>query len=499
MQVTRELDSQTEVTLNISMDSEDEEPYLNRSFRRLASRVRIPGFRPGKAPRSIVESHLGRTTLVQEALEFMIPESLDQVLREHEIRAFAEPQLEVLDIEPVSYKAVVPLEPDVDLGDLSSIRASAPPVEIGEEDVNRVLENLQYETAPWEPAERPVAFGDLVTINVQGTVAGEDAINDEGVDYIPQMDNNLPVPGFSVYLEGMTEGQEKDFTLSVPDDNYQENFAGKDCRFHVEVVSVKEKQLPELDDEFAKGVLEGFESLEALSDHIRARLTSDGEATAQRELERTVLEDVKNLATIQASELIYQREMESIREDHERSLRNQRLDMDTYLRFVGQTAQEFEDQLRPQAEDRLASFLVMRKLAEQESIEVESDEIDAEIDRLTENSAEESVANLRRVLGSEESRESLRSSLLNRKVLAHLVEMVLSNGEVAEVSDGDSGVADTVAEESEQPSEESDGDSGASATVAEESEQPSDEGAATEPESASEEETESGDGEQSND
>ena len=119
MQVTRELDSQTEVTLNISMDSEDEEPYLNRSFRRLASRVRIPGFRPGKAPRSVVESHLGRTTLVQEALEFMIPESLDQVLREHEIRAFAEPQLEVLDIEPVSYKAVVPLEPDVDLGDLS--------------------------------------------------------------------------------------------------------------------------------------------------------------------------------------------------------------------------------------------------------------------------------------------------------------------------------------------------------------------------------------------
>jgi trigger factor len=216
-------------------------------------------------------------------------------------------------------------------------------------------------------------------------------------------------------------------------------------------------------------------------------------------LERTVLEDVKNLTTIQASELIYQREMESIREDHERSLRNQRLDMDTYLRFVGQTAQEFEEQLRPQAEDRLATFLVMRKLAEQESIEVESDEIEAEIDRLTENSAEESVANLRRVLGSEESRESLRSSLLNRKVLAHLVEMALSNDEVAEDSDGDSGLADTVAEESEQPSEENDGDSGAPATVAEESEQPTDEGAATEPESASEEETESGDGEQSND
>ena len=213
MQVTRESDSSTEVTLNVSMDAEDEEPFLNRSYRRLASRVRIPGFRPGKAPRSIVESHLGRETLLQEALEFMIPESLDQVLREHEIRAFAEPQLEVLDLEPVSFKAVVPLEPEVDLGEFRSIRLTPAPVEIGEEDINKVLESLQFESAPWEPAERPVAFGDMVTINVKGTIAGEDAIDDEGVDYVPQLDNNLPLPGFSVYLEGMSEGQEKSSLL----------------------------------------------------------------------------------------------------------------------------------------------------------------------------------------------------------------------------------------------------------------------------------------------
>ena len=450
MEVTRELDSSTEVTLSISMDAEDEEPFLNRSYRRLAGRVRIPGFRPGKAPRSVVESHLGRATLVQEALEFMIPESLDQVLREHEIRAFAEPELEVIDLEPVSFKAVVPLEPEVDLGEFRSINASAPPVEIGDEDVTRVLENLQYESAPWEPVERPVAFGDLVTLNVKGTIAGEDAIDDEAVDYVPQLENDLPVPGFSVYLEGMTEGQEKDFTLSVPEDHYQENYAGKECHFHVEIIAVKEKQLPELDDEFAKGVRDGFESLEVLSDHIRERLTEDGEATAQRELERSVLDEVKKLATIHASELIYQREMESIREDHERTLRNQRLDMDTYLRFIGQTAEEFEEQLRPQAEDRLSTFLVMRKLAEEESIEVESADIDAEIDRLTENSAEESADNLRRVLNSEDSRESLRSSLLNRKVLARLVEIALENGP-AEDSDANEPQAEVeVAEESEE-------------------------------------------------
>ena len=455
MQVTRESDSSTEVTLNISMDSEDEEPFINRSYRRLSGRVRIPGFRPGKAPRSVVESHVGRATLLQEALEFMIPESLDQVLREHEIRAFAEPQLEVLDLEPVSFKAVVPLEPEVDLGEFRSIRISAPPVEVRDEDVNRVLQGLQYDSAPWEPAERPVIFGDLVTLNVKGTIAGEDAIDDDGVDYIPQLDNEFPLPGFAVYIEGMTEGQEKDFTLPVPEGYPQESYAGKDCYFHVEVVAVKEKRLPDLDDEFAKGVREGYESMDALSGHIWQRLTEEGQATAQRELERNVLEEVKKLATIQASEIIYQRELESIREDHERSLRNQRLDMDTYLRFIGQTAQEWEDQLRPQAEDRLTSFLVMRKLAEQEEIEVGPEEIEAEIDRLTENSAEETADNLRRVLNSEDSRESLRTSLLNRKVLARLVEIVLANGDPEiETTEPDSEDAPT-AETEESPVEDS--------------------------------------------
>jgi trigger factor len=215
----------------------------------------------------------------------------------------------------------------------------------------------------------------------------------------------------------------------------------------VEVVAVKEKQLPELDDEFAKGVLEGFESMEALSEHIRQRLTEEGEATAQREMERNILDEVKKLANIQASELIYQREMESIREDHERRLRNQRLDMDTYLSFIGQTEEEWSEQLRPQAEERLATFLVMRKLAEQEAIEVNPEDIDAEIDRLTENSAEASVESLRRVLNSEDSRESIRSSLLNRKVLAYLVEIARTNGESeADGSDGDDGEPDAAPE-----------------------------------------------------
>ena len=472
MQVTRESDSATEVTLNISMDSEDEEPFLNRSYRRLAGRVRIPGFRPGKAPRSVVESHLGRATLLQEALEFMIPESLDQVLRDHEIRAFAEPRLEVLDLEPVSFKAVVPLEPEVDLGEFRSIRVSAPPVEISDDDVSQVLENLRYESSPWEPAERPVAFGDLVTLNVLGSVGSDEIINEEATDFIPQLDNNLPVPGFSVYLEGMTEGQEKDFTLPVPEEDYQEDLAGKECRFHIEVLSVKEKRLPELDDEFAKGVRDGYETMEALTEHVRQQLSENAEATAQRELERNVLEEIKKVASIQASEIIYEREVESIREDQERRLSNNRINLETYLRFTGQTIEEWEEQFRPQAEDRLATFLIMRKLAEEEELEIADDEIDAEIDRLMENSAEETADSLRRMLNSDDSRESLRSSLLNRKVMDRLVEIAKGDEEEEEGSGdeaaseetsgeaGEQGVDVTGESDSEEPTDEAASDSG---------------------------------------
>ena len=424
MNVTRESDNPTEVTLNVYMESADEEPFLNRSYRRLAGRVRIPGFRPGKAPRSVVERHLGRAALVQEALEFMLPESLDQVLREQEIRAFLDPQLEVLNLEPVSFKATIALEPQIELGEFRSIRLTSPPVEIGPADINRVLERLQYESAPWEPADRPAAFGDLLTLSIHGAIDGQDVINHESVDYIPNMDNPHPLPGFSVYLEGMTEGQDKEFTLPVPPESAPGGAPDKECRFRVAIIAVKEKRLPELDDEFAKGVQDGFENIDALTEHIRHRLTQEAETAALRELERNSLEEVKKLATVHASELIYQREMEAIREEHERTLRSQRLDMETYLQLTGQTEQEWQTQLRPQAQDRLTTYLIIRKLAEQENIQVEPQEIEAEIQRLMQNSDQDSAANMRLILNSPDSRESIRSNLLGIKVMARLVEIV---------------------------------------------------------------------------
>ncbi len=430
MNVTKDSVTTTEVTLTISMDSDDEEPFLNRSYRRVASRVRIPGFRPGKAPRAVVENHMGREALVHEALEFMIPESLDQVLKDEDIQAFMEPQLEVIDMAPVSFKAVVPLEPVVELGEFQAIRLERETVEVTGEQVDHVLEDLRFESAPWEPVERPLAFGDLVTMNVKGSIEGEEVIDDNGIDYIPAMDNNMPFPGFSVYLEGMAEEQNKEFTLSVPDDYPQENYAGKECRFNVEVLAIKEKNLPELDDEFAKGVRDGYESLEALTDFVRQRLIDEAEVNETRRLEASSLEELKKLAKIEASKLVYQRELDLMYEERERSLRNQQIDMELYLSYSGQTEDELREQMKPQAEERLNTMLVLRKLADLENIEISDEDVEGEITNLISSTGGESETAMRQALNTENAKESVRSSLMNRKIMARLVE-ITQGGESA--------------------------------------------------------------------
>ena len=454
MNVTKDSVTTTEVTLTISMDADDEEPFLNRSFRRVASRVRIPGFRPGKAPRSVIENHLGREALVHEALDFMIPESLDQVLKDEDIQAFMEPKLEVLDMAPVSFKAVVPLEPVVELGDFQSIRLEKEPIEITDEQVDHVLEDLRFEAAPWEPVERPLAFGDLVSMNVKGTIEGEDVIDDNGIDFIPQVDNDLPFPGFSVYLEGMTEGQSKEFILPVPDDYPQETYAGKECRFNVEVLSLKEKILADLDDEFAKGVREGFESLEALTDHVRQRLNDEGEVAETRRLEASSLEQIKKLAKIEASELVYQRELDLMYEERERSMQNQRMDMELYLSYLGQTEEELREQMKPQAEERLNTMLILRKLADVENIEIDDEDVEAEIDNLISSTGGESETAMKQALSTENAKESIRSSLMNRKIMARLVGISQGEESASPVAEAETTEAEATEETTEEVTEE---------------------------------------------
>ncbi len=436
MNVTKDSSNPAELVLNVELAPEDEEPFLNRSCRRLAARVQIPGFRPGKAPRSIIETHLGRATLVQEAIEFMVPETLDQVLKQEDMQAFAEPDLEILEMEPVSFKAVVPLEPIVELGDLSSLKLERQSTDVTDENVTEIIERFRYEAAPWEPVERPVRFGDLVTLDVKGVIDGEEAIDDDGIDYIPELDNPLPMPGFSVYLEGMTEGQQKEFTLTFPEDYAETEYAGKECLMSVLVHSIKEKVLPELDDEFAKSVRDGYENLDALRDYVRRQLTEAAESASQRKAEQDGLEELTKVSTVQASGLLYERELDAMCRERERSLRGHQLDMDTYLSIMGQSEEQWREELKPLAERRLNVTLLLRKLAREQGIDVDTDEVETEIDSMV-TELSQSQESLRQAFSSDAAKDSVRSSLFRQKVLQRLLEIIEGHGPEAAAPPGE--------------------------------------------------------------
>ncbi len=434
MKITRESSSAVEVILSIEMDAEDEEPFINRSYRRTVSRLNIPGFRKGKAPRSIVESYVGRAALVQEALDFMVPEVLNQVLQSEEIQAFVEPRIEVTELEPVSFTATVPLEPMVDLGSFYEARLEKEPDEVTDEEVERVLEQLRAGAAPWEPVARPAQFGDLLNLNMAAALDGEELAREEGADYRLQEENVLPFPGFAPYLVGMQEGEQKSFTVIVPEDYPRPEFAGKGVDFQVEVLSIKGKTLPELDDEFAKSVSDGYPDLDTLRAAIYTDLVAAAERYADRDLEERSIASLLECATIEASPLLLQREVESMEEEREQLLRNRQLDMDSYLAYVGKTSQELQDEMLPAARQRLNRSLALRKLAQQEEIDVTPDEIAEEIDRMIADGSAEDTEPVRSFWSSQRGQENIRSSLFSRKLTQRFLEIVqgLERGALAE-------------------------------------------------------------------
>ena len=450
MKITREDTAPREVVLTIELESADLEPYLDRSYKRLVNKLQIPGFRRGKAPKFIVENHVGREALVRESLDYIVQESIDKAKKEEDLETFGEADVDVVEIDPLSLKATLPLEPVVDLGDFRILRLDPEPFEVTEEQIDRVLEQTRYDGAPWQPAERPVRFGDMLTLDVDGFIEGKRVADDKGVEFIPSGDSPLPFPGFSVYLEGMGKGESKEFTLKVPKDYADSSMADKECRFAVKVLEIKEKLLPELDDEFAKGVGDGYEGLEALRASILSNLTEHAERAAERAFQERSLEEVMKGASVEVSELTTTREIDHLLEERLQAMERRRVDVDTYLQSVGKSRDELRDEMRPEAQERLNRLLVLRSLAREEGIEVSPEEIDAELASLTSGSSQ-SAESLRQALSSESGRSSLGNSILTRKVLESLARIVRgetveadsATGEEREATVSDAGVEES--------------------------------------------------------
>lgn len=414
MQITQEQIVDRQAVLRIELEDSDLDPYLERGYRRLVQKANIPGFRKGKAPRQIVEQYFGKEGLLQEVLEYTVSDVTSKAIESQKLDASGLPKVELVDLKPVVVKATVPLTPDVDLGAYQAIRVSLKPIEVTEENVNERIERVRGGQATWEPVERPAQMGDLVTGHVEGIVGGQKWIDQADAVFVLDKEGDRPIPGFSEAVAGAEKGKPKEFTLSLPQGYADTKLAGKEGKFTVTAGEVKQRNLPALDDEFAKGVGEGYESLAALREAVRKELTAEAEAARDAEYREEVLKALVTGATVALPPLLVEHEAEHVLEDRQRALARLNVRLDDYLRYSKTTVEKLQEESKQSAQERLVRAFAVRKFADLEHVAVSDEEVETRLNALKEQAESRQVgtprANKPRRAPSTSSEPALRSS-----------------------------------------------------------------------------------------
>ena len=422
MKVTTNELGNRQVELTIEVESERVEQALRAAARRYARQIKVPGFRPGRAPYPLIARRVGEQRLLQEALEELAPKVYQEAIETTGLSPYKLEPLELVTEDPLTLRAVVQLTPTVELGDYHHIRVEPVETAVSEEEVEAVLREIQEEHATLTPVERPAQAEDVLTADVHIEVEGTTLYERKGVTFVLSPDGFTGVPpGFVSAIEGMEVGEERTFTLTYPADFEDPELAGKEATITVRLHQVRERELPPLDDELARKAGD-FESLEQLRTRTREMLQSRAEVRAREQLTEAVLEQVTALAKVAYPPAAVEEEVDRIIQDLERHLADRGQTLQSYLEAQGKSLEELRAEQRPTAEERVKRALVLREVIEREGIEVSAEEIDAEIDAMAAvygANADEA----RRQLSTEASRRSIRSRLLTRKAIDRLIEI----------------------------------------------------------------------------
>jgi trigger factor len=412
--------------MKVEVEAAEIEASLEHAYHHVVKKVAIPGFRKGKTPRAVLEQYVGKEALLEEALEELVPELCIKIIDEQKLEVIAQPQVEMLQDDPVVFKATFSLRPDVELGDYRSIRIERPPVEVGDKEVDEFMEKLRERHGDWAPASRSANFEDLVIIDVTQGEKGGEAKSHEGQQVLLVKDSILPLPGFSEHLVGMAVGEEKEFTLSFAEDYKIKELAGKEFVFKVKLNEVKEKHLPELDDEFAKSLGEGMDTIDALRKYAADGLKRAAEDAATKEYERKVLEAVvSSAAKVEYPPVLVEQEISSVMRDRDMALR-ERGGLRNYLKTVKKTEEQLIEEIRPRAVEQVRHELVVGKVAEAEKITVDQTEIDAGIEGMMKGAGEEN-GKLQELFGTPQARQVLENRMIAQKAVQRLVDIAMGN------------------------------------------------------------------------
>ena len=389
MKITQDEVVERQTTLHIELDDEDIDPYLQRAYSRVVQRVNIPGFRKGKAPRSIIEQYYGRESLLNEILDSMLPELTGKAITEEEIEAVGMPSIDLEGLDPFKFSAVVPMKPDIDLGEYKDIRVERESPSLPDDAIDERIEQLRLSVASWEPVDRSVQTGDMVSTQIKGILDDVVVLDENDAVYLVNEDIGRPFPGFSDKLVGLESDSDASFDLDIPEDFPDENLAGKNISFEVNIKDIKERVLPDLDDEFAQSIGEGYESLDDLREEIDKSIINEAETEASRAYRENVIQALLESATVDLPPLLIEHESSHMIEEQERMVTQANMVLDDYLASMGKTRTELEEESKEEAIGRLTRSFVLSALADQENIDISDNDINDRIDELFSNSDDE--------------------------------------------------------------------------------------------------------------
>jgi trigger factor len=425
MKVTAETLEDSQVALNIEAEAGELNKAMDEAYRRLVNKVSVPGFRKGKAPRFILEQHIGKGSLLEEALEQLIPQLYKEAIDLQKIEPIDQPQVEIIQTEPVVFKAVVPVKPTVELGDYRNLKLQPEPVEITDEEIDAAVELKRQEQAVLTPVDRPVQFGDMVTMNIEANIEEKPFLKHKDIVYEVNKDSQVPLPGFAEKLKGAKKGKGKDFTLIMPLDHRVKEFAGKECFFKVAVTEVKEKQLPELDDKFSQTC--GYDNLTAMKEALYVDLKDKAKQLGEQRLSETAVDAVVEISQVHYPPILENKEIARILEREAHRLGFAKLN--DYLNATNLTEEKLRDSLRPMVKKQIARLIVLDEIARIEKIEINESEVDNQIDEMV-KSEEGEGEKIRQFLQLPHMKESMQESLRRNKTADWLVKIATSGNQI---------------------------------------------------------------------
>ncbi len=366
--------NKVEIEFEISEDAfskAEHEAYL-----KTRGKFNINGFRRGKAPKSVIEGMYGKGVFFEDALDIAFPEAYQNAVDELELEVVSRPQnVDIVSFEqPVTIKAELYTKPDVELGEYKGITVEYAAKTIGDKDVDKKLETLREQNARYEAVEREAQNGDKVIIDYSGSVDGVKFDGGTAEEQTLDLGSGMFIPGFEEQVEGMKAGEEKDIEVTFPEEYHAKELAGKKAVFAVKLHEVKNKELPELDDEFAKDVSE-FDTLAEYRESILKELNEQNDKNTETAKENALIEAVVNNANVDIPECMIDNQIDYQLQDMANSLMYQGLDMDTYMKYLGTTIEEMKNQMKPGAEKQVKSQLVMQAVLENENIDAEEEDV----------------------------------------------------------------------------------------------------------------------------